>query len=93
MVRVRAQAVEVDHGRQRDGALDRQIAGQHHPHLAQVRAGSPRTDAQRSLLWPRPRVTRPPLCARRVERNGLDDSAKQAVRAAWGDRSEDLYGV
>ncbi len=51
---------------------------------------APRTDAQRSLLWPRPRVTRPPLCARSLGANGLGDSAKQAVRAAWGDRSEDL---
>ena len=51
-----------------------------------MRASSPRTDAQRSLLWPRPRVTRPPLCARRLNGNGLDRSAYQAVRAAWGDR-------
>ena len=51
---------------------------------------APRTDAQRSLLWPRLRVTRPPLCARRLGGNGLDDSAKQALRAAWGDRGGGL---
>ena len=33
-----------------------------------------------------PRVTRPPLCVGSLINNGLDDSAKQAVRAAWGDR-------
>ena len=36
-------------------------------------------------------MTRPPLCARRFDDNGLDDSAKQAVRAAWGDRGGYLY--
>ena len=39
-----------------------------------------------------PRVTRPPLCVRSVGGNGLDGSAKQAVRAAWGGRDKDrLY--
>ena len=33
-----------------------------------------------------PGVTRPPLCARSLDDSGLDDSAEQAVRAAWGDR-------
>ena len=33
-----------------------------------------------------PGVTCPPLCARRLESSGLDDSARQAVRAAWRDR-------
>ena len=54
--------------------------------VLQCAMAAPRTDAQRSLLWPRPRVTRPPLCARRLQSNGLDGSAEQAVRAAWGDR-------
>ena len=35
-----------------------------------------------------PRVTRPPLCVRSLPRNGLDDSSKQAVRAAAGSRVE-----
>ena len=34
-------------------------------------------------------MTRPPLCARRLAINGLDDSAKQALRAAAGSQEDD----
>ena len=47
--------------------------------------------AQRSLLWPRPQVSRPPLCARRLCGNELDDSAQQAVRAAAGSHESDDF--
>ena len=34
-------------------------------------------------------MTRPPLCARRVYGNELDDSARQALRAAAGSHKSD----
>ena len=39
-------------------------------------------------------MTRPPLCVRSVMSNGLDDSAKQALRAAAGSHESDgsVYG-
>ena len=39
-----------------------------------------------------PPVTCPPLCARRLQNNGLDDSAKQALRAAAGSHESDGEG-
>ena len=37
-------------------------------------------------------MTRPPLCVRSVGGNGLDDSAKQALRAAAGSQESDGHG-
>ena len=34
-------------------------------------------------------MTRPPLCVRSVRHNGLDGSARQALRAAAGSRKSD----
>ena len=36
-------------------------------------------------------MTRPPLCVRRLARNGLDGSAQQALRAAAGSQKSDGY--
>ena len=37
-------------------------------------------------------MIRPPLCVRRLFDNGLDDSAKQALRAAAGSHESDGSG-
>ena len=37
-------------------------------------------------------MIRPPLCARRLNANGLDGSAQQALRAAAGSHESDGFG-
>ena len=63
------------------------VAG--HPPASPAVAGGSR--AATATEQTQHRVTRPPLCVRSLGRNGLDDSAKQAVSAAWGDRNKDAY--